>query len=73
MNIITFNTLKPLALTALFIVFAASLNTAEAQKASGLCESNAECLSKDCHGFLRMGSWVITKGTCADYTCTGDC
>ena len=74
MKTITFNTLKPLALTALFIVFAAGLNTAEALKAGGgLCESNAECLSKDCQGLVKLGKWVITKGSCAVFTCTGDC
>ena len=37
MKIITFNILKPLALTALFIVFAAGLNTAEARHILTLC------------------------------------
>ena len=35
MKTITFNILKPLTLTALFFVFAASLNTASAREACG--------------------------------------
>ena len=73
MNIITFNILKPLAFSALFIVFAAGLNTAEAKKNTGICESNAECLSNDCQDLVKLGKLVVTKGSCAAFTCTGDC
>ena len=45
MKTITFNILKPLALTALFIVFAAGLNTAEAKS----CKSDHECSGGECN------------------------
>ena len=73
MKIITFNILKPLALSALFIVFAAGFNTAEAKKNTGICVSGAECLSGDCQGLTRLGKLVILRGTCAAFTCMGDC
>ena len=73
MKTITFNIIKPLALTALFIVFAAGLSTVEAKKKTGTCVSGAECLSGDCQGLTRIGKLVIIRGSCATFTCTGDC
>ena len=55
MKIITFNTLKPLALTALFIVFAAGLNTAEAKS----CKSRLDCPGGACDK-----AWWEKSGKC---------
>ena len=50
MKTLSFNTLKPLAFTALFIVFAASFNTAEAggYPNGHACQNGAECASGRC-------------------------
>ena len=56
MKIITFNILKPLALTALFVVFAAGFNTAEAKS----CKSKHECSGGVCQ---KNYMWDKT-GTC---------
>ena len=60
MKTLSFNTLKPLAFTALFVVFAASFNIAAgdgciACKESGTkCRHDSECRSGVC--FFRFGS-----------------
>ena len=55
MKTLSFNSLKPLAFTALFIVFAASFNTAEAfdgcphgpcSSCQGPCKSDGDCIEK---------------------------
>ena len=48
MKTLSFNTLKPLAFTALFVVFAASFNIAAAgciacKESGDKCRSNSEC------------------------------
>ena len=54
MKTLSFNTLKPLAFTALFVVFAASFNIAAADgrlfyKESGAkCRHDSECLNGVC-------------------------
>ena len=52
MKTITFNNLKPLALTALFIVFAAGLNTASAEDVIGTIQkfkSDHKCYRQTCN------------------------
>ena len=53
MKTLSFNIIKPLAFTALFIVFAASFNTAEARHILTLCGcgggSHCKNLSDCCH------------------------
>ena len=62
MKTLSFNSLKPLAFTALFVVFAASFNTAEAESygcpdndkpckdLGNRCESSPDCKSGCCGG-----------------------
>ena len=74
MKTLSFNSLKPLAFTALLIVFAASFNTAEAESygcphgtapckgINARCDYNHDCYSLCCPCFLGICSCVIGEG-----------
>ena len=66
MKIITFNILKPLAFTALFIVFASSFNTAEANWPCIKCKAlNDKCrYSHECPDGSRCFEYAMEKSYC---------
>ena len=76
MKTITFNILKPLALTALFIVFAAGLNTASAEDVVGTIQkfkSDHKCHRQTCkndddcggpeYGLCKIPGQIVHSGT----------
>ena len=76
MKTLTFNILKPLTLTALFIVFAASLNTASAEDVIGAVQkykSDHKCYRQTCkndddcggheYSFCKIPGQIVLSGT----------